>query len=299
VRDSTRWPAIVDEFVKQRSLAPRGTGGTLHSVGRGDIDSLHGRDGSRAATWYDEEHSVCWFLGFTQSHDYSLLTERALNDELLPDDQDMAIIRKKTEDQRFDERVGPGVRRLVTRAVGNPRIPARGTVGGLLRLTVAAVVERVGDRSLADVYVALRLPPLEKDVRRPPDWPGPELAERLAALATRGERDEILRVVTMPNGLSDRRVDPAKELAFVIRNSELADENPVKQTAGSASGSEVGRAPARFRGHTSNGLDAARSGRPDGPDRDPASRHERHVALPFGGLVNGPGSRRDGPAPTM
>lgn len=233
VRATTPWPAIVDDFANQRVLAPTGTRGPMRNMGRNDIYELSAPDGCRAATWVDKDHRVCWFLGFTPHHDFAPLERRAANDELLPTAEDRRLLEAEVELQEFDERVGPGLRVLVQGAVAEPRVAVRGTVGALVRLAVAAVVERVGTSKLADLYIAVCLPPAIVGAVRPRDWPGPLLPERLAALATASESWELATSLRMPDGKCDRPIDPAKELVVVVRNWEFGE---------SESGATVGAA---------------------------------------------------------
>jgi hypothetical protein len=92
VQAATPWPGIVHDFREQRGDSPETTGGALANMGRGDIYPLHGPAGGRAATWYDEQSEVCWFLGFTPAHDYAALETRAANDDLLPDPSSAAQV---------------------------------------------------------------------------------------------------------------------------------------------------------------------------------------------------------------
>ncbi len=217
----TPWSSIVGEFFNQRTAQPTGTGGALSNVGRGDIEPLHGPAGGRAATWFDRGRSICWFLGFSPRHNYRLFEERAANGELMPSADDLRTIDRDQSQVDFGDRVVLGLHSLVRRAVQSPRAAQRGTVGSLLRLDLAAVVEVLDDRGLADLYVAVQLPVPIEGALRPPDWPGPRLIPRLAVLATGLPGPKLEVPATMPNGQVDRRINPSKELPFVVRDWEF------------------------------------------------------------------------------
>jgi hypothetical protein len=208
----------VEEFRDQRSIDPSGTQGPLRSVGRGDIHALHGPAGGRAATWFDQTTSVCWFLGFTPNHDYSLFETRAANEELLPDEDDETILEIEQEELDFGLRVGPGLRMLVQKALETPCTAVSGTVGRLLRLEVSAVVEVVETDVLADVYVGVRLPVPMLDSSAPPDWPGSELMKRLAELAVGTDELELDWPEEVPDGNASRAVNHARELVVAVRS---------------------------------------------------------------------------------
>lgn len=166
VRDGTPWPAIVDKFAGQRAIDPRGTEPPLHGMGVPDVDALHGPAGQRAATWYDQDLGVVWFLGFTAEHDYTLLERRAAEGDLLPCEDDEVVLELDLENRDFFERVGPGVEKLIVDAWQQPGQTQRGTVGGdVLRLDVV-----IDDAALGDVFICVRLPfgPGAQALR---DWP--------------------------------------------------------------------------------------------------------------------------------
>ncbi len=76
---AARWPAIVEEFQDQRGINPETTGGTLARCGYPAVAELHGPAGGRAATWYDRDSEVVWFLAFDAQHRYERLETRAAN----------------------------------------------------------------------------------------------------------------------------------------------------------------------------------------------------------------------------
>jgi hypothetical protein len=180
---------------------------------------LHGNRGQRAATWYDHERAVCWLLGVVGQHAYEVFEARAANHELLPGEDDLAILNQETGE--FDALIEPGIRKLVEDAVAAPGVPQRGTVGGLLRLEVTVIAERIGDSDLSDVYISLRIPPLPKGEPAPAGWPGQQLVERLAELAV-GDVFAALDCATpteVPAGPGQwRSLDPASEVSVVVRN---------------------------------------------------------------------------------
>ena len=156
IEHATKWPAIVKKFGKQRALDPNGTEDPLHSMDCPDVYGLHGPDGQRAATWYDQTHQVVWLLGFTPEHDYTLLEERAVNDELLPDAHDYQEL--------FDDRDAPvsladvimGAVKLAEVAMAEPGALAYGTAGGVLKMEARVVGGKL--------HVRLVMPPLTAGV---------------------------------------------------------------------------------------------------------------------------------------
>jgi hypothetical protein len=223
VLESTIRTDIVEEFRDQRSRAPTGTGGTLHSVGRPDIHPLHGTSGGRACTWHDVPNGVCWFLAYTPEHDYTVFESRAANGDLLPDLRDETLLELEREQLDFALRVGPGLRKLTRAAVASPSTPQRGWVGALLRLEVTVVVVPIDDTALADLYIAVALPLHDDDAVPPPDWPGSGLQERLIALACGGEPDNWEIPQQLPSEAGDRPTDFARELPIAARNVNPTD----------------------------------------------------------------------------
>jgi hypothetical protein len=220
IEETTPWAPIVREFRQQRGTSPYSTRGSLRNMGRGDIYPLHGPAGGRAATWFDPDSDVCWLVGFTPQHDYTLLEERAAAGDLLPSEDDETLLELEREELDFALRVQPGLQRLVAAALQQPGQPARGTIGRLLRLEVSAVVVEVDGSTLVDLALILHLPVIVAGAVTPPDWPGQLLLETLAGLAT-GEEwihldlDYSPRVPT-PTG--DRPLDRSAELCIKVTN---------------------------------------------------------------------------------
>ena len=219
IESATPWPAVVRDFREQRGESPATTGGALARMGRGDVYPLHGPHGGRAATWFDPVAGVCWFLGYSPAHDYTVLEVRAANGELLPDEDDEILLELEREELDFELRVRPGLQQLVTAALRQPRCPARGTVGQLVRLEVTAVVVPVAAETLVDLTLVLRLPPTQGSTT-PPGWPGPMLLERLAELATDQPADtlELAYPSRVPLASGDRPLEPAHEMAVAVIN---------------------------------------------------------------------------------
>ena len=213
IRKATPWKDTVDEFLDQRGVSFESTGGSLHSVGRGDIYPLHGPAGGRAATWYDPETRMCWFLGYSSEHEYELFEARAAADELLPSEYDETLLELEREELDFDRRVKPGLELLVRQACEQPDVPARGTIGDLIRLDVTAYV--VGSDSDVDQQVDLWLvahPPFGEP--HPPGWPGNSVCERLASIISGNDPADLELaypdVVPVPGGT--RPVEYGREL---------------------------------------------------------------------------------------
>ena len=64
----------------------------------------------------------------------------------------------RTRTARLESRIRPRLEPLLRRAVAQPSMPQRGTVGGLLRLEVSAVVVPAGDGLLGDLWLTVHLP---------------------------------------------------------------------------------------------------------------------------------------------
>ncbi len=217
VRRVSTYPRVVDDFVHKRLDRPDAPGEPLHSVGRPDIVSLHSAAGGRAITWHDPDVQVVWLLGFTPEHDYGLFERRAAAGQLLPDEQDEVQLELEREQRDFESQIRPGLEQLLHQAIAQPSIPKRGTVGGLLRLEVSAVVVPAGDGLLGDLWLVVHLPlaPTAADV---PGWPGPNLLVTLAAILGQGDLDYPTE---LPDESGWRSVEPASELAIALRNVEL------------------------------------------------------------------------------
>jgi hypothetical protein len=220
VRKATRQKDVVDKFKELRRSSPNGTESPMYNVGRHDIYALHDRDGARACTWYDEEAEVCWFLGYCTQHKYEVLEARAINGELLPSLEDLTILEE--EKRNHTTLLEPGIKKLVADAWRTPGDPQRGLVGGLLRLEVSIVVMPVdNDTEIGDLFLTLKLPPVNKGKPTPNDWPGSRLLERLVEMATNQDFEDL--DVHVPSkvpasGSMQRQIDPSKEVAIEVRS---------------------------------------------------------------------------------
>lgn len=217
VRRSTTYSRVVDDFVGKRKDRPDAPGDPLHSAGRPDIISLHSASGGRAATWHDPDNAVVWFVGFTPEHDYTVFEQRAATGVLLPDEDDEILLELEREQRDFEQRFRPGVTALVGQAAASPGVPQRGTVGGLLRLELSAVVVPAGGALLGDVWIIVHLP-LHRTATDVPGWPGSDLLTTVAGVVGEGELDYTTEV---PDGDSWRPLDPAGEMGIVVRNVTL------------------------------------------------------------------------------
>lgn len=220
IEDSTHRRAIVKKFRLVRREVPTGTRTPMRDVGRPDVYSLHGPDGDRACTWYDDEAGVCWFLGWVAQHDYTEFETRAANHELLPDEDDYTILEVERENLDFDQRIGPGIQAMVAEAFASPNSAIKGTVGDLLVLHVTVEIVLVDDEVLADLYITVGVPPLEDP---PEGWPGRELPVRLAELATGLPADDL--VLGFPAEVPGshgppRPIDFGSQLAVVVQGWE-------------------------------------------------------------------------------
>lgn len=224
VRAGTEYTEIVAHFQDQRTAHPTSGGPPLRDVGRHDIYSVRGPVGERACTWYDRSSGICWFLGRVAGHDYDEFEVRAANGELLPSEDDYTSLEFEREELDLASTVGPGVRRLVDQAVDRPGVPVRRTVGHLLQLDVSVLALDADDDTYRELYITVRVPPLEPP---PQDWPGGDgIAERVAELATNLPAEELsLEFPTeVPAGTREvRQIDFSAERAVVIRGWTLPD----------------------------------------------------------------------------
>lgn len=210
---------IVSKFFDQRSEVPTGTEAPLKRMGRPDIYSLHGPVGERAATWFDKANDVCWLLGVVPEHNYVELENRSKSDELLPSQRDYELLFIARDN--FDDLVTPGLADLIDSAVNQPEVPQRGEVGSLLRIEVSAVAIAIDETDVTDLYLLVRLPPRSPEKEQPKGWPGNELMERLAELATGCTFSDLTTEVpiSVPNGVDlQRRVQFDLELAILIHD---------------------------------------------------------------------------------
>jgi hypothetical protein len=227
VRHLTTYSRVVEDFLVKRNDRPDAPGDPLHSVGRPDIISLHSAAGGRSVTWHDPDNAVVWFLGFSPEHDYSLFEQRAATGDLLPDEDDEVLLEVERQERDFLTRVRPGLRELLDRTVATPAIPQRGTIGGILKLEVSAIVVRSGDDTLGDVWIIVHLP-LQAQASEVPGWPGSDLLVTLARAVGAGDLDFTSQV---PAQQGWRELDYASEMAVVTRNVVLDPDAALRPSA--------------------------------------------------------------------
>lgn len=166
IRTQSPYGVIVERFADERTADPAGTV-PIARVGRGDIYSLHGPMGFRAATWFDAANAVCWLLGFTPEHDYTRFEERAANHELLPDERDYAELFAERDASWHVHRAGIGLNRLVDEARRHPNTLVPGALAGSVPCQVFAEVLAIDltDTSAdADIWILFRVyPPIAGD----------------------------------------------------------------------------------------------------------------------------------------
>ena len=210
------WPDIVAEFIDQRALSPHTTGGHLARCGRGDIAELHSTSGGRAGTWYDKQKEVVWFLWFSSQHDYAQLKARARAGELMPSEDDR-------EERDFRDRVGHDLDELIRSACESPDVPVKGRVGRLLRREVTAIVVSIDEKTIGDLYVLIRVPPLEQGDPPAPGWPAEHLQERIAEMACDSGAEWDAPTAVPDGSGSFRDVDYTKELPILVRSCDLSE----------------------------------------------------------------------------
>jgi hypothetical protein len=223
IEATTRVKRVVAKFRELRADVPTGTQAPMRDVGRPDVYALHGPDGDRACTWFDDEAAVCWFLGWVPQHDYAEFEDRAANGDLLPNEDDYTVLEVERENLDFDQRIGPGIRRMVDEALDHPGASVRRTVGDLLALDVSVEAVPLDDTTVVDLYISVGVPPLDEP---PAGWPGRELPTRLAELATGADADELQLdfPTAVPSAAGTTRpVEHGNELAVVVRTWALPD----------------------------------------------------------------------------
>lgn len=208
---------LIDKYVEHYTETREPTGaGYVGKVG-GGIHKLKSHSGQRGCVLVHDELHVVWLLGYTAEHDYSLFEDRHDTGALLPSEADIARVLQYRREQRFSERVGPGVKALIAMAAEMPGLPRRGLVGEALQLEVAVVVVQLDNAALADVYLTVRMPP-EPTSQQTPDWPGSQLLPALA------ETSEVpAETMDYPREVPDgedgmRAVDYAVERSIRLRD---------------------------------------------------------------------------------
>ncbi|HTX00163.1 MAG TPA: hypothetical protein VMD59_15375 [Acidimicrobiales bacterium] len=159
VEQRTPWSSIVHRFREQRTLDPDGTS-PIQGLRRGDVYSLHARDPQRAATWYDAEHAVCWMLAFVSDHDCGEFTRRQQAAELMPSDEDYALLLAERDEVWRRARVEKDFVALAEQAVAQPLVVQRMQLAGALATETFLEVLAVGDGE-GDLWVCFSLPPAE------------------------------------------------------------------------------------------------------------------------------------------
>lgn len=215
IRASASCPDIVDKFLAHYSESRDETGaGHMSNVG-GNVHKLKSGSRNRACVKVFPAGRTVWFLGFTAEHDYKLFEQRHSARDLYPRDEELAEAIAARRAEAFADRVGPGLRELLDRAVSEPGQPQRGTVGELLKLEVSVVVVEADDGQLADAFLTVRMPP-DGDPRRVERWPGSQLLPVLADTChvTYAHLDFPPQVPDGHGGM--RVVDQAREVAVQL-----------------------------------------------------------------------------------
>jgi hypothetical protein len=158
IRRATPHHTIIDAFTSKRTEDPA-AGSPIGNLGRPDVMSLHGPAGERAATWYDADHRVCWFLAYTPTHDYAHFEQRAANDELLPDDGDYAQLLAERDLTWRVHQAGRELNGLIRTALERPNKGVEGSLGSSLPCQVFAEVLVIDDESAVDVWISFRTYP--------------------------------------------------------------------------------------------------------------------------------------------
>jgi hypothetical protein len=124
--------------------------------------------------------AVCWFLGFTPQHDYSIFEARA--QRRAPPSLDDESPSRSSSKSSTSITGSPPTFGSSSPAERSPNQPQRATVGALLRLDVCVELLVVEDDAISDLTISVRLPPVIDGATSPPDWSDVPLLERLVAL---------------------------------------------------------------------------------------------------------------------
>jgi len=208
-------PEIVGKFLEHYTESRAETGaGYVNNVG-GHVHKLKLGSRNRACVKVHDRLRTVWFLGFTAEHDYVLFENRHAVGDLYPTDEELAEAVAARRSEAFEERVGPGLRELLSRAADVPGQPQRGTVGELLKLEVSVLVIEVDEGRMADAFITVRMPP-EGDPAAVERWPSSHLLPVLAEAChiAYGRLDYPQQVPDGRGGMRD--VDRACEIAVQL-----------------------------------------------------------------------------------
>ena len=152
---------LLGSFVKNRTDQPYGTESTKRV--RPKCFNLHTRDPWRGITWYDEAQEICWLVGATGQHDYTLFEVRSLNDEIRPTSEDYAdleLLSQETEDVFIDQVVAQAPE-LMSLALSRTNTEHRMPIAGVIDTGVFVEVLVVpGAGPIEEVFVSFQMPPL-------------------------------------------------------------------------------------------------------------------------------------------
>lgn len=189
VEESSPHGWIMRLFRSKYRDSATGTDNPIHGVGRPDIYPCHGPMGGRAVTWFDEEEAICWLLGFTPEHDFTLFEGRAASGELLPDAHDYEVLIVERGALDFDRLTVVPVKEMLKRATGVPGVSLRHTIADLLEIEIIATEVSVDEKVLREFFLSVRMPPAS--TYRPPGWPHRDIPRRLMELATGYSRERL------------------------------------------------------------------------------------------------------------
>lgn len=184
---------VVEAFVARRSQNPEGAETTrLPSTTGVVVFNLHvGR--WRALTWHDQDDDIMWLLGAgwheSGSIDdaYAVLKRRDERGDLLPTEQDyLDILPPASPD--FISRVIEQCSELMARAHERPNEEVRTFIGDVVDASAMVELVVIAAEQLREIWIAIRLPPRERDdLRLPSEW----LTLVVAALLPDADPDQL------------------------------------------------------------------------------------------------------------
>lgn len=184
---------VVEAFVARRSQNPGGAETTrLPSSTSVVVFNLHvGR--WRALTWHDQDDDVVWLLGAgwhesgSLDDAYEVLKRRDERGDLLPTEQDILDILPLAGPD-FIAEVITQCSDLMARACARPNGEVRAVIADVVDTSAFVEVVVVAAEELSEVWIAIRLPPRERDdLRLPAEW----LTLVVAALLPEADPDQL------------------------------------------------------------------------------------------------------------
>lgn len=153
---------LIAAFVERRGQSPEGQEAIQLPASRATVYSLHaGR--WRGLTWWEEDLGIVWLLGAgyhrsgERSDAYAALKRRDETDDLFPADQDYLDL--EPDPTPYVEAVARDAPALLARAREAPGVEVHGELGGVLEVSLVALVVDEADQHLEEIWVGFSMPP--------------------------------------------------------------------------------------------------------------------------------------------